>query len=308
VARPPRIQVAGGTYYLLQLANRWRPLFASPSDYDMLEQLLARAVARRPTRVLAFCWLPYAIHLVAHNEGALVSRFMQGLASSYARYVNRQTQASGPLFSSRFHSALVESEVWLPELVRFVHYVPVLAGLAATPAAYFYSSYRQYLGDRRVRWLDWGILRDLLDQRGLTASQQMHFLASPPNADEISLFSQVSDTTALKIGSATFHAQHRGHPQHRHPPLTLASLTDRVAHVQGIPRAKLFSRSRERSVALARSLIAWHAMERRLATLAQLARYFSRDASTLSKAIVRHRRQQPSLFRLDAWSHLVPLR
>jgi hypothetical protein len=69
----------------------------------------------------------------------------------------------------------------------------------------------------------------------------------------------------------------------------------------------VFSRSRQRQLALARALIAWFATERRICTLSEVARRLRRDPSTLSVAISRYRELRPDLFKLNALHYLVPI-
>jgi hypothetical protein len=46
---------------------------------------------------------------------------------------------------------------------------------------------------------------------------------------------------------------------------------------------------------------------RGIATLAEISRYLGRVSSTLSKTITSYRKRQPELFKLDAFTHLLPL-
>jgi hypothetical protein len=74
-----------------------------------------------------------------------------------------------------------------------------------------------------------------------------------------------------------------------------------------VSREDVLSKSRLRRLALARAVIAWHTTVRGIATLAEISRYLGRVSSTLSKTITSYRKRQPDLFKLDAFTHLLPL-
>ncbi|MBB6091226.1 REP element-mobilizing transposase RayT [Povalibacter uvarum] len=305
--RPPRIHLVGGTYYVLQLSSRHQPLFTTDNDYEYLEQLLAKSLVQAQAHAHAYCWLPHALHLAIRTCQTPVSRIMQGLTGSYARHLNRLRRDAGHVFSSRFHSTLVDPTQWLPELVRYIHYAPVQAQLAENPNTYPQSSYPRFTRSRAAQWIDSDAVFSILEARGMGRAQACEFLAAPPPVRELQVFADAGRGHNRILGSTEFleslpRSLRRGRPR-----LTLDTLTDLVARGQGTTKSDLHSHSRQRDLALCRSLVAWHAIERRVATLTEVARYFSRDASTLSKAIIRHRQMHPELFQLNAWRHLVPI-
>lgn len=80
-----------------------------------------------------------------------------------------------------------------------------------------------------------------------------------------------------------------------------------VSQALGVERDHVMSSSRRRDLALARALIAWFAIERRVATLTEVARLLKRDPSTLSVAITRYSVSRQDLFRLNSLYYLTPI-
>ncbi len=308
MSRRPRIQIPDGTYYLLQVTSRHQPLFATDSDYAHLESLLAGTVRRTHTRVFAYCWLPHELHLAVRTRHVSVSRFMQGFTSRYARHVHAHSRERGHLFSQRFQSLLIDPQIWLPALVRYIHHAPVRAGCCTTPQAFSHSSHRAYVSTRKPPWLDTDMVRTLLDDRGIArGTPQDAYFAAEPTVEELDLLGRNGTRHTRMLGNPDFTSR----PRHSHRPgqprITLSQLIDAIALTQDTTREEILSLSRRRAASLARALIAWHAVERRMATLAEVARILRRDSSTLSKAITRHRERHPELFRLDALTYLRPL-
>ncbi|HEY6645117.1 transposase [Povalibacter sp.] len=308
MSRRPRIQIPGGTYYVLQSTGHHHPLFHEQSDYAHLESLLARTGLRTHTTVYAFCWLPHTLHLAVRTRETPVSRFMQGFTSRYAQYVHGHSNDSGHLFAHRFQSVLIDPQAWLPALVRYIHHAPVRAGLCTHPRDYPHSSHGAFVGERRIGWLDTDTVPRLLREQGHSHdSQHTAYFETGSTTEELDLLSRNGKCHTRFLGDAEF-AQRLPHAHRPKPPrLTVAQLIDAVAVAQNIPREHILSISRSRRTALARSLIAWHATERRIATLTAVSRALRRDPSTLSKVIARNRVQHPDLFRLDALRHLQPL-
>ena len=305
--RRARIEIAGGTYYLLQASSKHQPLFESELDYRYLESLVASAVQRSRTQVLSFCWLPHELHLAVRSSDLPVSRFMQGFTARYAQHLHRRTGEIGHLFPQSFQSLLIDPDAWLPELVRHIHHLPVQAGLTARATHYPHSSIGAFLGIRPIAWLSTKAVLKTLQARGMNLTTARAYLQSTPLPEESALFSSKPLARTRILGDSRFIQSLPRRHRHTSPRLTLTQLTEVVARSQDVAKTEIFSTSRRREVALARSLIAWHAMQRRIASLAQVSVHLGRDPSTLSKAIIRHRHQHPRLFRLDALGHLLPL-
>ncbi|HEY6642877.1 hypothetical protein [Povalibacter sp.] len=306
MARRPRIQIPGGTYYVLQSSSPLNCFFREDEDYDQLESLLSHALRRSGTEAFAFCWLPHQLHLAVRSADIPIGRFMQGFTSRYSQFVHRRRRDAGHLFLRRFESLLIEADAWLPELVRFLHQVPVRAGLTE-PQRCVRSSVGAYLGTHPIAWLTTTTPLRILQKRGLDADAARRYLLAPPTDEEAGLLSTNGHRSSRVLGSPKFLRSLARSPVQPRQRLTLMQLVDTIALTQDVPRTDILSISRRRSTSLARSLIAWHATHRRIATLAEVSRLLGRDLSTLSKAIIRHRRIHPQLFRSDALSHLHPL-
>ena len=219
--RRARIQIPGGTYYLLQASSKHQPLFESELDYRYLESLVASAVQRSRTQALAFCWLPHELHLAVRSSDLPVSRFMQGFTARYARFVHRRTGEIGHLFQQSFRSLLIDPEAWLPELVRYIHHLPVHAGLAASATIYEQSSVGAYLGTRPLAWLSTKAVLRILEGRGMNVSTARVYLRATPSPEESALFASKAFARARILGDNRFiESLPRKHRQVPAPPYT----------------------------------------------------------------------------------------
>jgi len=67
---------------------------------------------------------------------------MQAVGRRYVQYFNREYRRSGTLWEGRFKSCLVQNEIYLLELYRYIELNPVRAGMVKDPAEYRWASYQ----------------------------------------------------------------------------------------------------------------------------------------------------------------------
>jgi REP element-mobilizing transposase RayT len=140
--RSPRIQLSGGTYHVTTRGNRRDRIFRDDRDYARLLEHLAVVVERFHWRCHAYCLMPNHFHLVIETVEANISGGMQRLNGAYAQWFNRRHHLTGHVFQGRFHDVLVESDVHLLELCRYLPLNPVRARLCRHPNDWPWSSYR----------------------------------------------------------------------------------------------------------------------------------------------------------------------
>ncbi len=307
MSRPPRIHVPGGTYYLVQSGGAGHMIFNSPEDYAFLEQLVPAALRRNRAIAYAYCWTPDAIHLVVRAGETPIGRMMQGLTSRYARQMHRRDGGSGHFFRTRYQASLVDADAYLLKLIQYVHHIPVLSGLAEHPDEYAYSSHRAYVGATETPWVNTRAVMAALGADEDSRATYDEIIASCPDIRDIDVFRNGGSTASRIIGGQDFHAGLPRHLRQYRSKISLEQIIGAVTQALGVDREHVMSSSRRRDLALARALIAWFAIERRVATLTEVARRLNRDPSTLSVAISRYSVSRRDLFRLNSLHYLTPL-
>jgi len=152
--RGPRQQVAGGIFHVTARGVRRSDIFRDDRDRRFFLSLVAQLSKARGWRCLAYCLMPNHYHVVLRTSDADLSAGMHWLNGCYAQWFNGRHGYEGHVFDRRFHSTLVQSDVHLLELLRYVVLNPVRAGLCSHPGEWPWSSYRAVLGKvRRPRFL-----------------------------------------------------------------------------------------------------------------------------------------------------------
>ena len=155
MARPLRIEFEGATYHVTVRGNARRKIFLDDRDRERFLRRLAESVETYSAGIHAYCLMPNHFHLVLGTPRGNLARFMQSLQTGYAVYFNLRHHRSGHMTQGRYGARLVESEVCLLALSRYVHLNPVrvktIACLSPTEQvrylqSYRWSSYRAYIG------------------------------------------------------------------------------------------------------------------------------------------------------------------
>lgn len=306
--RRSRLHIPGGLYYVVQRGIARQRIFSEDDDYRRFEQLLESVLESCRARVHAFCWRPEAIELAIEISDVPVGRLMQRLTGRYARLVHRLHGEPGPLFRPRYQCVLIDPDTYLLRLIQYIHWTPVRDGLCADPADYARSSHQTYLTGNRIPWLSTHLALRLLAHRREAARQAyQQLMREPPGAEDAECFQHGSADDPRVLGNADFlYSLPRNLVVHRSR-TSLDEIIEAVARVQVVEREELLSRSRKRRLALARALIAWHATQRGIATLTEVARRLNRDPSTLSIGVERYAKSRPELFQLTALKGVGPL-
>jgi REP element-mobilizing transposase RayT len=104
-----------------------RALFRDDTDRADFVARLARLAAQRALTVYAWALLPNHAHFVVRTGKRPLPRSMRSLLTGYAGAFNRRHHRVGHLFQNRYKSIVVEEDVYLLELVRYLHLNPVRA-------------------------------------------------------------------------------------------------------------------------------------------------------------------------------------
>lgn len=310
MANPPRVHVPGGTYYLFRRTDPSHPIFAGPEDYARFEDLLELSLDSSEAKLLGFCWLPNAIHLVIQIADGPIAGFMRTLMWRYSRGPWQRADQTRPWFRERYHATLVQADLYLETLISHLHYLPVRAGLAASPGDYPHSSHHAYLSHRTDTSV---YTRRLLRSLGCIGKNREPYCAATARTPSESfgrLFERgLPDSPGIMGDPAFVSARQigaRGRRSTLHHTRSLDKLINQVAERHGISLDELCSKFRRRELVLARAQITWFAILWEVASVNDIARRLHHSPSTLSRAVARHKRWNPELFRPEAISRANP--
>ena len=158
MARPLRIEFAGGLYHVTSRGDRREDIYLDEGDHLVWLQLLGEVCDRFNWRCHAFCQMTNHYHMVVETPEGNLSHGMRQLNGVYTQQVNRRHARSGHVFQGRYKAILVEKENYLLELSHYVVLNPVRARMVSNVGKWPWSSYQAMLGSTsRPDWLetDW---------------------------------------------------------------------------------------------------------------------------------------------------------
>jgi putative transposase len=148
MGRSQRAAEGGYVYHVLNRANARMTIFAEDSDYQAFENVLAQAVERTETRLLAYCLMPNHWHLVVwpRQDGEL-SRFVGWLTLTHTQrwHAHRHSTGSGHLYQGRFKSFPVQDDEHLYAVARYVERNAARAGLVRRAEQWRWGSLYRWL-------------------------------------------------------------------------------------------------------------------------------------------------------------------
>ena len=289
--RKPRLHVPGGLYHVILRGNGRQTIFFDAEDRRRWEALIQTGLGRYGHRLHAYCWMTNHVHMAIQCHDDPLANFMRFTASGYARSTNKKLNRSGHLFERRYRSILVDASLYAMQLVRYIHRNPLRAKLVERLSEYPWSSHAAYQTGIGPEWLtlDWA-LSMFGDSPASALRQYRHFVAledpsaltrqfTEGGADDERMFG-TDDSGAWLNDTST-------NSESRRP---LSELMAEVCQEHGVSVSDLRSPSRERRYARARAEICALAIDAGIATNAELARFFNRSQSTISRATGQRRR------------------
>jgi putative transposase len=260
VARKPRVEIEGGLYHIITRGNNRQLIFASDDHYLKMLLLLAQQKGKLPY-LYAYCFMPNHIHLLVERRRDPISRVMHRVLTGYSQYHNRRYRKPGHLLQGRYKAILCQSDQYLAELVRYIHLNPVRAKMVCKPEAFPYSSHRAYVGLDEPWLVDvepvlrrFGATKKLARERFalfVRASMKLRHREEFYRADEgrIPGSEEFVEQTKNRVGEIPRGAR----PQiEKRSVLDLRALTNAVEEATGLKSAEFFSRSKTRTVVLAK--------------------------------------------------------
>ncbi len=148
--RTSRSKSNSGVYHILLRSIDQQPIFKKDAECERFLDILAVYQKKTGYQLYAYCLMVDHAHLLIQEGEDDISTTMKRIGTSYVNWFNWQYARSGPLFADRFKSEAVEDGHYLLTVLRFIHQNPVKAGIARDVRDYKWSSFREYMGEKKL--------------------------------------------------------------------------------------------------------------------------------------------------------------
>ena len=151
--RAARIFVENACNHIIARGNQKRVIFKDENDFKRCFNLIHKYKLKYGCLLYGYCFMPNHIHLILESHLGLMamSRFMHCVNQSYAMGFNIKYNTVGHLWQNRYKNFVVLKDDYLYNLINYVEYNPVRAGIVSAPEHYKWSSYRtRVLGENNM--------------------------------------------------------------------------------------------------------------------------------------------------------------
>ena len=155
--RQSRIDAPGALHHVMIRGIERTMIFRNDKDRESFLDRLGATLVESSTSCYAWSLLSNHAHFLLRTGKIPIARVMRKVLTGYALTFNRRYRRSGHLFQNRYKSILCEEDVYLRELVRYIHLNPFRSGLVQDLReldAYAYSGHSVLMGKKKREWQD----------------------------------------------------------------------------------------------------------------------------------------------------------
>jgi putative transposase len=153
--RQARLDAPGTLHHVMVRGIDGIAIFRDDKDREDLLSRIEQLADTSSTRVLAWVLMDNHIHLLLFSGPSGIAAFMRRLLTGYAIWFNHRYQRSGHLFQNRYKSIVCDEDIYLLELVRYIHLNPKRAGVVRSVEEldrYRWSGHSVLVGKRANAW------------------------------------------------------------------------------------------------------------------------------------------------------------
>ncbi len=144
---------SGHYYHIYNQGNNKEELFIEEKNYSYFLSLLKKYIVPI-AEIYCYCLLPNHFHLLIRTnddiENPLISQAFSNLFNAYSKAINKAYQRSGSLFKRKFSRIKVKDEIYLKNLVLYIHTNSQHHKIANNFNAYPHSSFMAYMSDKKT--------------------------------------------------------------------------------------------------------------------------------------------------------------
>ena len=173
--RKARIDAPGALHHIIVRGIERRKIFYDDEDRDNFLERLGVVLTETGTPCFAWALIPNHAHLLLKTGTTPIATVMRRLLTGYAVSFNRRHRRHGQLFQNRYKSILCQEDLYLLELVRYIHLNPLRARLVEDLKnldTYAYGGHSVMMGKRKQSWQDTDYILKFYAHKRLSARRR----------------------------------------------------------------------------------------------------------------------------------------
>jgi len=155
--RQSRLDCPGVLHYIMARGIERKDIFVNREDYTDFLERLGTILKETKTKCYAWTLMNNHFHLLLQSGESKITKVMRRLLTGHAINFNKRHKRSGHLFQNRYKSVLCDEEMYLLQLVQYIHLNPIRGKLVKTVKglnSFKYSGHSVLLGNQENDWQD----------------------------------------------------------------------------------------------------------------------------------------------------------
>jgi len=155
--RTSRLDSPGLLHHVMIRGIERREIFKDDEDREKLIERVSVLLPETRTRCYAWAFMTNHAHFLFRSGTSGLSTLMRRLLTGYAVSYNRRHNRHGQLFQNRYKSIICQEDVYLQELVRYIHLNPLRQKIVADLKeleGYAYCGHSALVGRKKRDWQD----------------------------------------------------------------------------------------------------------------------------------------------------------
>lgn len=155
--RQARLDAPGTLHHVIIRGIERKKIVDDNDDKENFINRVGSLARETDTRIYAWALMTNHAHILLKSSPYGLSRYMRRLLTGYAISYNLRHKRHGHLFQNRYKSIVCEEDVYLKELVRYIHLNPLRANMIKTLSEldrYRFSGHSVIMGRINNPWQD----------------------------------------------------------------------------------------------------------------------------------------------------------
>ena len=127
--RLARLDAPGVLHHVMIRGIERCKIFLNDKDREDFVERLAKLLPNTKTACYAWVFIPNHAHFLFRTGLVPLATLMKRVLTGYAVSFNHRHNRHGQLFQNRYKSIVCQEDVYLKELVRYIHMNPLRAGI-----------------------------------------------------------------------------------------------------------------------------------------------------------------------------------
>ena len=151
--RFPRKHIKTSFFHVITQGINKSYIFDKSEDIKYYIKLIYKLSKEHEIEIIAYCIMNNHAHmLIKTKKSDELSKYMQRLNCTYARYYNKKYDRVGYVFRDRYKSEGIYDEQHLDNCIKYIYDNPVKAGICSKAKDYPYSNYKIITKEIKVNY------------------------------------------------------------------------------------------------------------------------------------------------------------